>query len=825
MVAAEGDAFPEGEAAGEAIAAWGEEDDASARGGGLVNRRLNRPRGVAHAILRRLDNERGDHHVVGRELGLDDEARAAAAIRHPNIIEVYTVGCDKGHEFIAMEFVEGGSLADLLKREGRLPPDRALELLKQVASCLAKAHAVGVLHRDIKPGNLLLTSDGLVKVADFGLAKHEGVDVSVTASGAALGTPLYMAPEVSEGHPADPRSDLYSLGATFYQAIAGRPPFDGQTPAELVRKRLTTEVTPLVDLAPACPPPLSRIIHRLLQKDPADRYASAQSLLETLNAIESRAAPEPGTDSSTAPLGPALRKAVVTGGPPVPRSKKTTDEPSVATAGLSTSDGKVSHAERSRGISPKAPEKRDSSTSQGSARNDREGEPAVADGAPGSAEVPPRRLGKRRWRIVLAAAAALVALLAAAYFLFLRPSERPADAPGEVVLRTGKLLFRTERFEPSGHNKLEDMRELLATSARNVSEVELAFQLINDSREFVTLSSLKVVSIGSLTVKEDSLGTRVISSMRPKIVDVAEARTDLGALDVLVNARESHEERDDGVFHLLPPRAWDLLSPERLEVVQPGGIRSFVVRVRCKRTELACDVVEYVPLRRGGLASLDFEPPEAQSVDHVFNVVVDILGEGERHLLYSDWVYALIPTIDSLFVMLTEDVRGSLPLRKWYALPPEEFVRQAVPRAVKAHSETLAYTIAKESGCVPTDFDADTVSAYCYYHDWESRFRRRGPATKTGAVGTAKQPRAASGLYGDAYDDSLCLTFGRRIERSNLVPLLAGVAKEHPVLWGPMEAELKRMEGCGDKVLERKARFVREQLEAAKRPRPPEPSP
>jgi len=218
------------------------------------------------------------------------EARSAAAIRHPNIIEVFVIGQDKGHQYIAMEFIEGESLADLLKRESKLPPDRALDLMKQVASALAKAHSLGIVHRDIKPANILLTSEGMAKVADFGLAKREGVDVSVTVTGASLGTPLYMAPEVARGQPADPRSDLYSLGATFYQAIAGKPPFDGATPAELIVKHVNTPPPPLQSLAPDCPAPFCRIIHRLLAKNPAHRYSSAEKLLEAIERLEERLA-------------------------------------------------------------------------------------------------------------------------------------------------------------------------------------------------------------------------------------------------------------------------------------------------------------------------------------------------------------------------------------------------------------------------------------------------------------------------------------------------------------------------------------------------------
>ena len=214
------------------------------------------------------------------------EGRAAAAVSHPNIIEIYDVGEDRGYQYIAMELVDGETLWDVLRREGHLPAERVLKVMKQTASALAAAHAAGVLHRDIKPSNILLTAQGRVKVADFGLAKRTGVDVNITLAGQALGTPLYMAPEIARGRPLDARSDLYSFGATFYQALAGRPPFQGQTAAELVAQHLETQAPRLGGFAPNTPAALARIIHRLLRKDPAERSPSAEALLEALEAIE-----------------------------------------------------------------------------------------------------------------------------------------------------------------------------------------------------------------------------------------------------------------------------------------------------------------------------------------------------------------------------------------------------------------------------------------------------------------------------------------------------------------------------------------------------------
>jgi len=232
------------------------------------------------------------------------EARAAAALNHPNIVQVIVVGQDKGHHFIAMELVDGESLSQVLKRVGRLAPDLALAYLKQVASALAKAHAAGIVHRDIKPANLLLTSDGLVKVADFGLAKRAGLDVSVTATGASLGTPLYMPPEIAEAKPSDARSDLYSLGATFYHLLAGRPPFEGATAAELILKHYRAEVQPLGEAAPDAPAALCSIVRRLLRKDPAERFQTAAELLDALDRIK---------------VGGASPRRRVVGGASVPR--------------------------------------------------------------------------------------------------------------------------------------------------------------------------------------------------------------------------------------------------------------------------------------------------------------------------------------------------------------------------------------------------------------------------------------------------------------------------------------------------------------------------
>jgi tRNA A-37 threonylcarbamoyl transferase component Bud32 len=221
------------------------------------------------------------------------EARAAAAVTHPNIVQVHAVGRDEEYLYIAMELVEGENLADVLRREGKLTPHRAAEVMKQVAAALQRAHAAGIVHRDIKPSNLLVCGDGLVKVADFGLAKRSGVDMSVTQPCEAVGTPLYMAPEATRGEHLDGRSDLYSLGATAYHLLAGRPPFRGSTHVELMLKHARRRPTPLGRLAPEVPPALCGIVHRLLGKRASERFQSAAELLDALERADLDAVAQP----------------------------------------------------------------------------------------------------------------------------------------------------------------------------------------------------------------------------------------------------------------------------------------------------------------------------------------------------------------------------------------------------------------------------------------------------------------------------------------------------------------------------------------------------
>lgn len=216
------------------------------------------------------------------------EAQAAASLVHANIVQIYEVGCVDMLHFIAQEYVQGQNLRDYTARHGPADLPHALSIMRQVAAALAKAAEQGVVHRDIKPENIMLTAGGEVKVADFGLARltREVAETDLTQVGITLGTPLYMSPEQVEGKPLDPRSDIYSFGVTCYYMLTGTPPFSAETALGVAIQHLKKQPQPLESLRPDLPAALCRIVHQMLAKDPARRFASARELLRELRRVQ-----------------------------------------------------------------------------------------------------------------------------------------------------------------------------------------------------------------------------------------------------------------------------------------------------------------------------------------------------------------------------------------------------------------------------------------------------------------------------------------------------------------------------------------------------------
>ncbi|WP_433700475.1 Stk1 family PASTA domain-containing Ser/Thr kinase [Nocardiopsis sp. CA-288880] len=243
-----------------------------------------------------------------------NEAHSVAKLSHPNVVQVFDQGEDQGHVFLAMEYVPGRTLRDLLKARGRLSPHEALNVMASVLAALGAAHQAGMVHRDVKPENVLLTEDGRVKVADFGLARAvEQSNQGLTRTGTLMGTAAYLAPEQIEKGVADARSDVYAAGIMFYELLTGGQPHTGETPIAIAYQHVNEDVPRPSHFLPGLPPEVDALVTKATERDPRYRPGNAgQYLAKVLEVLHRLPAQAPGGEAPLAPVAPTAATASVT---------------------------------------------------------------------------------------------------------------------------------------------------------------------------------------------------------------------------------------------------------------------------------------------------------------------------------------------------------------------------------------------------------------------------------------------------------------------------------------------------------------------------------
>ena len=258
-------------------------------GMGVVYRARDEELGVDAALKVLRPDLGSDPAVLER---FRSELRLAREVTHKNVVRIHDIGEHEGLRFLTMRYVEGRSLSEVLEREGPMPPERAVSIVRQVASALGEAHRAGVIHRDLKPGNILLDAEDAAFITDFGVARSLASD-GLTRAGAVVGTPDYLSPEQIAGDPVDGRTDLYALGIVFYEMLTGQLPFRAGSQAEMLGQRLAGRARDLSESGIHAPAWLRAVVRRLLERSPARRYPDAAALVADLDRARADRRPRP----------------------------------------------------------------------------------------------------------------------------------------------------------------------------------------------------------------------------------------------------------------------------------------------------------------------------------------------------------------------------------------------------------------------------------------------------------------------------------------------------------------------------------------------------
>src|SRR5262245_43972940 len=273
--------------------------------GGMADVYLAEDQELGRRVALKLLNDRhaADDQFVER---FRREAQSAAGLNHPNIVSIFDRGRAEGTYYIAMEFLDGRTLKELLVKNGPTPIPIAIDYARQILNALSFAHRHGIVHRDIKPHNVVVGPDGRVKVTDFGIARSQSSQM--TEAGSIVGTAQYLSPEQAKGAPVDPRSDLYSLGIVLYEMLTGKVPFAGEAPVEIAMKHLQATPEPPSSLRAEVSHELDAVVMRALAKDPDDRYDSADEMEADLGRVARGVAISPRTEEA---MTQVLRRGTV----------------------------------------------------------------------------------------------------------------------------------------------------------------------------------------------------------------------------------------------------------------------------------------------------------------------------------------------------------------------------------------------------------------------------------------------------------------------------------------------------------------------------------